>query len=131
MCIVDLDVLLPGCASSTWGDKKQLCIIEAKNYVEVGLSADSNPYIAGTWTYQWFLVLLILGYREHSCNGDRPVADRDQRRRVAVTNNNDIAGDDRSMLARFGVCRQPLSAFGCIYPQNLWITLSVNRVSPQ
>jgi hypothetical protein len=54
MCIVDLDVLLPGCASSTWGDKKQLCIIEAKNYVEVGLSADSNPYIAGTWTYQWF-----------------------------------------------------------------------------
>jgi hypothetical protein len=36
MCIVDLDVLLPGCTSSTWGDKKQLCMIEAKNYVEAG-----------------------------------------------------------------------------------------------
>ena len=50
----DLNAVLPGCSKSTWQDKKALCQFEGKLYAETGEPPESNPYLAGSWPWQWF-----------------------------------------------------------------------------
>lgn len=40
--------------TSTWGDKKHLCELEAESAIENGLGACANPYIVGSWPWKWW-----------------------------------------------------------------------------
>ncbi|MDO8728371.1 MAG: hypothetical protein Q7K26_00600 [bacterium] len=50
--------------TSTWGDKKRLCELEAESTVEYGLGADTNPYEVNSWPWKWwnehFLALTLV-----------------------------------------------------------------------
>lgn len=50
----NLNSLIKEGYTSTWRDKKELCFLEGKAYVEEGLTADSNPYVENTWPWRWF-----------------------------------------------------------------------------
>ena len=39
---------------STWGDKKQLCRMEAESAIEHGLGAYANPYDVYSWPWRWW-----------------------------------------------------------------------------
>lgn len=47
------DVIAEG-YTSTWGDKKRFCELEARSTVEYGLGADANPYVVNSWPWKWW-----------------------------------------------------------------------------
>ncbi len=50
----DLSSPIEASYKTTWGEKKELCRIEARYAYERGETQNNNPYIEDTWPHRWW-----------------------------------------------------------------------------
>lgn len=50
----DLSAPMAAGYTSTWGDKKRFCKLEARSAYEADMSLKDNPYIKGSWPHAWW-----------------------------------------------------------------------------
>jgi hypothetical protein len=74
----DLDSPISELHTSTWRDKKNLCYSEGYQYAESGESIGSNPYLKGSWSWQWFNEGFYEYFKNDSSRPAQPHTDQDR-----------------------------------------------------